>query len=165
MKGFEVETHIYPTDGLSFDGSLAYIDFKFTGPFDLVTGTLANTSIPITATTPYTPKWTWSLGAQYDYEMESGAQLSFRLDGAYQGKLYTTSENTPFSLVDDYFVANGRIAFTTADDDWQIYTEIRNIFDKYYFNTISDASNSLGVVTGQPGLPRTWTIGIKKNFH
>jgi len=165
MKGVEFETHIYPADGLSFDGSLAYIDFKFTGPFDTVTGTLANTSIPIGATTPYTPKWSWSLGAQYDYSFDSGAQLSFRLDGSYQGKLYTTSENTPFSLVDDYFLANGRLAFTTADDGWQIYGEVKNIFDKYYFNSISDASNSLGVVTGQPGLPRTFTIGIKKNFH
>jgi iron complex outermembrane receptor protein len=96
--------------------------------------------------------------------MESGASLSFRLDGAYQSELYTTSENTPFSLVDSYFIANGRVSFTTADDDWQIYGEVKNLFDKYYFLTISDASNSLGIVTGMPGLPRTWTIGVKKNF-
>ncbi len=164
MKGVEFEASIYPVDGLQFNGSLAYIDFEFTGPFDLVTGTLTNTSVPIDATTPYTPKWSWSVGGQYDYEFENGAELSFRLDGAYQGKIYTTSENTPFSLVDSYFVANGRLAFTTADEGWQFYGEVRNIFDKYYFNSISDASNSLGIVTGQPGLPRTFTIGVKKNF-
>jgi iron complex outermembrane receptor protein len=164
MKGFELETQIFPADGFSIDGSLAYIDFEYTGPFDDVTGTLVNTSIPIDAVTPYTPEWTYSFGIQYDHELSSGSELSFRVDGSYQSEIYTTSENTPFSLVDDYFLTNGRIAFTTADDDWQIYGEVKNIFDKYYFLTKSDASNSLGIVTGMPGLPRTWTIGVKKNF-
>jgi iron complex outermembrane receptor protein len=164
MKGFELETSIYPTDGLSIDGSVAYIDFEYTGPFNAAGTFLENTGIPAGATTPYTPKWTWSLGGQYDYEFESGAVLGFRLDGSYQSDIFTTSENSPFSRIDSYFLANGRISFTTADEEWQVYGEVKNIFDKYYFLSVSDPSLSLGVVTGMPGLPRTFTVGVKKNF-
>jgi iron complex outermembrane receptor protein len=164
MKGFELETQIFPVEGLSFDGTLAYIDFEYTGPFNAAGTFLDNTGIPAGATTPYTPKWTWSAGAQYDYELAGGSELSVRLDGAYQSDIFTTSENSPFSRVESYFLANGRISFTTADEGWQIYGEVKNIFDKYYFLSISDPSLSLGVVTGGPGLPRTWTVGVKKNF-
>ena len=163
MKGFELETQIFPFEGLSIDGSIAYINFEYTGPFDTVTGNLVNTSIPGSAVTPYTPEWTYSAGIQYDYEMDAGT-ISTRVDGAYQSEIYTTSENTPFSLIDDYFIANGRISFTTADEEWQVYGEVKNIFDKYYFLSVSDASNSLGIVTGMPGLPRTFTVGVKKHF-
>jgi iron complex outermembrane receptor protein len=163
MKGFELETQIFPVEGLSIDGSLAYIDFEYTGPFDPVTGNLVNTSIPGTAVTPFTPEWTWSAGVQYDYDMDAG-RISARLGGSYQSDIFTTSENTPFSRIDDYFLANGRLSFTTADEDWQVWLEVKNIFDKYYFMTVSDASASLGTVSGAPGLPRTWAIGLKKNF-
>ena len=164
MKGFELETSIYPVDGLSIDGSVAYIDFEYTGPFNAAGTFLNNTSIPAGATTPYTPKWTYSAGIQYDYEMDNGSSLSFRLDGAYQSDIFTSSENSPFSRIDSYFLANGRIAFTAPEDEWQVYGEVKNIFDKYYFLSVSDPSLSLGVVTGMPGLPRTFTIGLKKNF-
>jgi len=163
MKGFELETSIYPVDGLSLDGSLAYIDFDYTGPFDPATGRLVNTNIPGNAVTPYTPKWTWSAGIQYDWEMDAGT-ISTRFDGSYQSDIFTTSENSPFSRVDSYFLANGRISFTTDDEEWEIYGEVKNIFDKYYFLSVSDPSLSLGLVTGMPGLPRTWTVGVKKYF-
>jgi len=164
MKGFELEAQLRPADGLSIDASIAYIDFEYTGPFNVAGTLLNNTNIPAGARTPYTPEWTYSVGFQYDYEMDSGSEVSFRLDGAYQSDIFTTSENSPFSRIESYFLANGRIAFTSADDDWQIYGEIKNIFDKYYFLSKSDASTSLGVVTGMPGLPRTWTLGVKRNF-
>ena len=163
MKGFELETSIYPVDGLSLNGALSYIDMKYTS--ETAGGFLVNTSIPATAITPYTPQWTWSLGAQYDAQFDSGAELSFRLDGSYQGSIYTTSENSPFSKVDGYFLANGRITFKSADDDWEFYGEVKNIFNKYYYLSVQDASSTLGIVSAAPGLPRTWSIGVKRNFR
>jgi iron complex outermembrane receptor protein len=42
---------------------------------------------------------------------------------------------------------------------------VQNLFDKYYFLSKSDVtSNSLGAVTGVPGLPRTWSVAVQKNF-
>jgi len=163
MKGFELETQIFPVDGLSIDANLSYINFKYTSEVN-AGGFLVNTSIPAGSVTPYTPEWTYGFGVQYDHELMSGSVITARIDGSYQSEIYTTSENTSWSLVDAYFVSNARLAFNSPDKTWQIYGEVQNLFDNYYFLTVSDASNSLGIVTAQPGLPRTWRVGVKRNF-
>jgi hypothetical protein len=42
--------------------------------------------------------------------------------------------------------------------------EVQNVFDKYYFLSVSDVTKSLGAVTGVPGLPRTWSLTVRRNF-
>ncbi len=170
VKGFELEATIRPATGFTLDGSFSYLDFKYTtscvGGF-LVAGTTASpvpSAIPCSAITPYTPKTSYSIGAQYDYEMGAGT-ASIRLDGAYQGAIYTTSENTAFSRIPGRFISNGQISFTTSDKDWKATLEVKNLFDKYYFLSVSDATaNSLGIVSGVPALPRTWMASIKRSF-
>ena len=42
--------------------------------------------------------------------------------------------------------------------------EVQNVFDKYYFMSVSDITRSLGAVTAVPALPRTWALSVKRNF-
>ena len=162
VKGFELEASIFPVDGLSIDGSVAVLDFEYTTA--AVGGFLVGTGIPADGITPYTPELTYSFGIQYDYEMEAGT-VSARFDGTFQDDVYTNAENTPWALVDDRFLGNARLAYTTADEGWRIALEVQNLFDKYYFLSVSDVtSNSLGVVTGVPGMPRTWSVSVEKRF-
>jgi iron complex outermembrane receptor protein len=162
VKGFELETSIHPTDGLSLDGTLSVLDFKYTTP--AVGGLLANSSIPATGITPYTPKLSYSMGVQYDYEMKSGDILSARVDGSYQSSMYTTSENTVWSKMEGRFLANGHVSWKSDKDDWKITLEVQNIFNKYYFSSVSDATTSLGIVSGVPGKPRTWSLAVERKF-
>jgi iron complex outermembrane receptor protein len=157
VKGVELEAAFYPVEGLSIDASGSYLDFDYTD-----TGTPP--SVPITAVTPYTPKWTGSIGIQYDYEMDAGT-VSGRLDGSYQSDLYTDALNTPESKVEDRFLTNFRLWYTTSDENWQVALEVQNLFDKYYFHSVSDITRSLRVLTAQPGLPRTWAVTVKRNFR
>ena len=162
VKGLELETSIYPVDGLSIDGSIAYLDFKYTS--DSTGGFLNGTIIPADGITPYTPELTYSFGIQYDYELEAGT-ISGRFDGSYQDQVYTNAENTSWALVDDRFLANARLSYTTADEGWRMSLEVQNLFDKYYFLSKSDVTaNALGVVTGVPGMPRTWSVAVEKRF-
>jgi iron complex outermembrane receptor protein len=161
VKGFELEASVFPVDGLSLDGSLSYLHFKYTSP--CAGGVLVGTGIPCSGITPYTPKLNYSFGAQYDYETDIGT-FSARFDGSYQGKLFTTAENTVWSKIPGHFLGNGRLTWATVDDDWKVSFEVQNIFDKYYFQSKSDVSASLGVVTGVPGLPRTWSLGVERKF-
>lgn len=158
VKGFELEMNAYPTDGLSFDASLSYIDFKYD------TASVVAAGLTGSEVTPYTPEWTWSIGAQYDYELESGAELSFRVDSNYRSAIYTDTFNTSWSRMPSLFLANGRVAFTNAGDEWTIAARVDNIFDKYYFSSVSDVTRSLGLVTGVPGLPRTWSLSVERRF-
>ncbi|MBO9580595.1 MAG: TonB-dependent receptor [Sphingobium sp.] len=171
VKGFELESTIRPVKGLTIDGSVAYLDFKYTSPAVngyLVSGTTSSGApvqgaVPANGITPYTPNWTWSIGTQYDYVTDVGT-FSARIDGNYQGKLYTNAENTSWGTIKGHFLADGQIFWRDSKDDWKISLQVRNIFNKYYFQTISDVTNSLGVVSGVPALPRTWTLGVSRNF-
>jgi iron complex outermembrane recepter protein len=156
VKGVELEVRANPVAGLTLDGSFSYLDFKYTS-------ILASTLIPITNVTAYTPKVTYSVGAQYDWAM-GGGKMSARFDGQYQSEIFTDANNSQWSKVDARFLANARFSYTTGDKDWQLALEVQNLFNKYYFVTVSDATGGLGVETGVPGLPRTWALTVKRNF-
>ncbi|MFM1886852.1 MAG: Ferripyoverdine receptor precursor, partial [Pseudomonadota bacterium] len=160
VKGLELEATIYATDNLSFDGSFALLDFEYTSPS--ANGTLVNTGIPSSAITPYTPKVAYAIGAQYDQPISSGT-ISYRLDGFYQGKVYTTAENTSWSTVDARFLANARVTWAN-DKNWKVALEAQNLFDKYYYQSVSDVTTAFGGVTGVPGKPRTLAVSVERRF-
>lgn len=86
VKGFEFETTIRPIDNFTLDGSLSYIDFKYKS-------LVGATAVTLDMVTPYTPKWKWSFGAQYDIEDVFSGTLSARFDGSYQSHIYTEAVN------------------------------------------------------------------------
>jgi iron complex outermembrane recepter protein len=161
VKGLELEASIFPFDGFSVDASVSYLDFEYTSA-TTATGLLLNTSIPKDAIAPYTPELSYSVGAQYDHPMGDDT-LSFRLDGAYQGKLYTNGENTTWGEISGRFLANARVSWA-KEETWKMSLEVQNLFDKYYFQSVSDVSTSLGVVSGVPGLPRTYSVSVERKF-
>ncbi|MGE5722944.1 MAG: TonB-dependent receptor [Sphingomonadales bacterium] len=175
VKGVEFETTIRPVPGVTLDGALSYLDFKYkkiTDPSSFVTKGMI---------TPYTPNWKWSFGAQYDIADVLDGGLSFRIDGDYQSHVYTEAINldpTPITnpatgntqiasnRINGYFLANGRITWKSDENDWQVALEVQNIFNKYYYTHLFDqhANSSSSTISASPGLPRTWAITVKKTF-
>ena len=153
--GFELETLARPTENLSIDGSLSYIHFKYKD-----TGA---SGLPLTAVTPYTPKWNYSFGIQYDIPIKPGT-VSARFDGSYQSKMYTDAFNGPSNQIANRFLGNARLTFTSADKDWQASLEVQNLFNKYYYQTVEDAANAFGTISASPGMLRTWSVSIKRSF-
>jgi iron complex outermembrane recepter protein len=164
VKGFELEVTIRPVEGFSIDGSLSMLDFEYSSPTTGTPPVLVNSAIPASGITPYTPKTNYSIGAQYDHQMGAGT-VSLRVDGSYQSEMFTNSENTVWAKMPGRFIANGQISFATEDKAWKATLEVKNLFDKYYFLSVSDiTTSSLGAVTGVPALPRTWQFSIKRTF-
>ncbi|MGX7896271.1 TonB-dependent receptor [Tsuneonella sp. HG222] len=157
VKGAELEISAYPVDGLMIDGSASYIDIKYDKASVAPAGLTGN------ETFPYTPKWNYSFGIQYDYDIGPGT-LGARFDGTYRSEIFTETANSPWSRIDGRFLGNGRLQYTTEDGDWRFALEVQNIFDKYYFLSVSDITKSLGAVTAVPGLPRTWSLSVKRDF-
>lgn len=163
VKGFELEASIYPLPGLMIDATASVLDFEYTSAADPATGFLINTAIPNDGITPYTPEKTYSAGVQYDHSIPSGL-LSFRVDASYQSEVFDNSENTSWSRLGGRTLANARISYS-RNDDWKVALEVQNLLDKYYFLSKSDVSSAqLGVVTGVPGLPRTWAVSVERRF-
>jgi iron complex outermembrane recepter protein len=162
VQGVELETQIYPGGGFSFDASVSFLDFKYTSPTN-AQGNLVNSSIPKGAITPYTPELQYAVGAQYDHELNSGV-LSLRLDGSYQGDLYSNAENTTWAKMPGRFLANAQVSWA-KDDNWKFSLEVQNLLNKYYFMSVSDITTSLGEVTGVPGTPRTYLLSVERKFN
>lgn len=157
VKGFELELSAKPTDAITLDGSLSHLDFDYK--------TTGASGVALTAITPYTPRWTYSFGAQYDYRMSSGT-IGLRFDGQYQSEVWTEAFNRPTSRIPGRFIANARLSYTTEPSDWQVSLEVQNLFDKYYYHSVEDISNvaGFGAITAAPAMPRTWQVSVKKTF-
>jgi iron complex outermembrane receptor protein len=179
IKGIEIETAIRPVEGFLIDTSLSYLDFKYKrfGTFSSTnptTGAVTNVTVggptningpQFGDTAPYTPKWKWSVGVQYEADLGDVGSLTPRLDAAFQGDVYTNPANRSSNRIDDYTVVNGRLTWRNSDKDLEISAEVTNIFDKYYYLTINDQTpGSQGYAQAQPGRPREWALSIKKKF-
>ncbi len=66
--------------------------------------------------------------------------------------------------INGYFLANGRLNWKSGDDDWGISLEVKNIFNRYYYTTLYEQFASPGSISGAPGMPRTWSVTVKRNF-
>jgi iron complex outermembrane recepter protein len=165
IKGIEVEFNARPVDGLTIDGSLSYIDFKYTF-IDPRAGGPTNLFGPQPGDyAPYTPKWKWSLGAQYRVELGDSGSITPRVDASYQSTIFGAATNNALDRIQSYTVINGRLTWKNREADLEISAEVTNIFNKYYFLTAIDLSGGgQGVASAQPGRPREWAISVKKMF-
>ena len=157
VDGFELETTIRPVPGALIDGSLSYIHVMYNKASVAPAGLTGN------ETFPYTPDWTYSFGAQYDFDMGWGI-LTPRIEGNYRSAIFNATNNSSWSRQPGLFLANARLTYASPNGGWRIWVEAQNVFDKYYFLSLSDITQSLGAQTGVPGLPRTFSVTLKKSW-
>jgi iron complex outermembrane receptor protein len=160
VQGIEVETSIRPVDGFLIDGAISYTDFDYKDDtIDPATGILPG------MVSTYTPKWKWSIGAQYEVLLGTAGSITPRFDVAFQDDVYTNAYNDTTNLIEDYTVANARLTWRNQDEDLEIGLEVTNLFDKYYLLTLFDLTRAgAGVAAGLPGRPREWAVSVKKTF-
>jgi iron complex outermembrane receptor protein len=169
IKGIEVETSIRPVDGFLIDGSISLVDFdykRFATYGTASVGGPGNLNGPQFGDYPvYTPRWKWSIGAQYTIDLGASGSITPRIDAAYQGSLYAAAANRPTNRLAGYTLANARLTWGNASGDLEVSAEVTNLFDKYYLVTVMDfISQGAGLATGQPARPREWAVSVKKSF-
>lgn len=174
-KGFEVEFDARPVEGLSFDGSLSYLDFHFTKLIASAAYPGNTAGAALTDPAGGSPKWKWTLGAQYEAQLgDSIGSLTPRIDASYQGKLYTGPNVTTdaqgvmhrnLTFIPAYTVVNARLTYRNPDKDFEVALEVTNLTNKYY--ALTDF-NLIGAGAGfdkiQPARPREWAVSVKKKF-
>jgi iron complex outermembrane receptor protein len=159
VKGAEAELSLRPIEGMSIDGSLSYVGFHY---YDVDT---AKTGVTPNMRTAYNPKWKWSVGAQYEFDMGSTGSLTPRVDAAYQSHLFSNAVNGPLNRISGYTVGNARLIYRNSGRDWEAALEVTNFTNKYYLLSNFDLTGAgAGVSSDQPGRPREWALTVKKKF-
>jgi len=182
VKGIEAELFAEPIDGLQFNGSLSYLDYKWDCVVPTVVDRTADPAAPCSSDPAYVEllsapprgvtEWQWSAGLQYEADLGQTGTLTPRVDVAYQGEM-TSSTTYPvagspsdvFGTIEGYTLANARLTWRNYDDDLSIALAVTNVFDNYYFTNKFDLVGAgAGFITGAVGRPREWSVTVKKRF-
>lgn len=161
VKGAELEINAFPTEGLTLSGSVLYLDAKVR-EYQGIVGSTQNAqglNVPVFAPyrgarLPFSPKWQYSLRADYRYP------LSGRLDGfvgvgvSGQSKSIGILTILPQDIAD--FEINSRalvdatIGIEAEDGKWKLGLWGRNITNKYYWTQVNVAYDSVAKYPGRP---------------
>jgi len=158
IRGFEAELFMEPIDGLVFDGSLGYLDFKYT-EVDPDTG------ITLDMTNVYTPEWTAAAGLQYTADLGNAGTITPRFDLSYRSRVEGDAVNQALSSLPARALLGAKLTWRSADEDWQAELGVSNLTDKFYYNSsfILPAAPYFSAV-GVVGAPRTFMFSIKRKF-
>lgn len=162
IKGVELETEFRPTDRLSFDASVSYIDFAYTR-IDPQAGGPTNPNGPqIGDSIPNTPPWKYSLGAQYEAPIGEGT-LTPRLDWSWQDAQFASVNSNPLNRIGAWGVLNARISYKPSQDStWDGAFEVTNVTNEFYYVM---KLNPGPYIWAQPSRPREWALTIRKTFR
>jgi iron complex outermembrane receptor protein len=159
FRGAELEVNAYPLEQLRVDLSASYLDFQLK-KLGAAGATIAG--ITLDSKSPYAPEWKGSASVQYEIPLGGAGSLTPRLDFSYQSSFFSAIDNDPRARVDGYSLLNGRVAWRSQDDNWELAVSGTNLTNKYYY--LNKLRYPIGVVIGQPAPPREWKIGIRRSF-
>jgi len=160
MDGAELEVEARPSRSLSFDASGSFLHFNYTSLSAFAVGS----GITSGMTTPFAPRWKYSVGAQYEVFLGRYGSLTPRLDLSHQSYFYGQAVNAIYNRVNAYTLLNGHLTWRAADDAWQVALEAKNITDRLYYYGLFDNRSSSQTVLGEPAPPREWAVTVRRSF-
>jgi iron complex outermembrane receptor protein len=158
ITGVEAELFAEPVDGLRFDGSVGYLDFKYTRVNPA-------TGISLAMKNVYTPEWTAAAGIQYEIPIGDAGSITPRFDVSYRSRVEADAINSAISSLPGRTLLDAKITWRSEGGDWEAKLAVSNLADKFYYNSIFALQNApyfTGV--GVLGAPRTVMFSIKRNF-
>jgi iron complex outermembrane receptor protein len=160
VKGLEAETTLRLAPGLTVDGSVSYLDFDYRS----LSAAAIGSGVTLSMRGPFTPKWQYSAGVQYEARLGSGARLIPRVDLSHTGSFFQQPVNRLLNVVPGRTLVNANLTWRSPGDDWSVVLQVTNITNRVYYNSIFDNRGSNNTVTGFPGAPREWAVTVRRTF-
>lgn len=161
IKGVEIESSLAATKWLRIDGSLGYIDAKYT---HLAAQVLATYPDVHEFKLPNTPKWTANIGATLTFvdDAKSG-RAWIRADYGYRSGQFKDFTNNPYTYQGAYGILNASVSYRLPGRAWQVTAGGTNLTNEAYL--VSAVSNpGLGIVQGVPSRPREWYLKLRYQY-
>jgi iron complex outermembrane recepter protein len=111
-------------------------------------------------------KWSLSYGAEYNVPtsvLGEEGEVFLGFDGNYRSRFSSNPSPSAYTWIDGYSLANFRLGFRT-DNGTNLFVWVRNAFDEEFFELLSVAPGSTGLIAGQPGDPRTFGLTLQQSF-
>ncbi|MBF7014987.1 TonB-dependent receptor [Novosphingobium resinovorum] len=136
IKGFELEATALPFDGLTFTGSLAYLDAKYK-TFDFLDpgGAIVDLSgRPL----QNSPKWSASAGATYETAVGGGKARANVLYTYTDTKLLQGLQGQPLVHIQPTHFVNATIGWSPDDGRWTLEAWVRNLANNHYVEAVTN---------------------------
>jgi iron complex outermembrane recepter protein len=158
-RGAELEVSAFPVARLRVDLSGSYLHFKLT---NLSGAGLTIAGLTLNNKSPYAPQWKESAAVEYSFPFKSAGTLTPRVDFSYESSFFSDINNDPTARVSAYGLVNGRLTWSSDDDKWEVAAAGSNLANRYCYE--NKLHYPIGSIIGQPGMPRTWSIDIRRSF-
>ena len=175
IRGIEVETVIHPVDGLTFNGSFAYLEPKYKSYIEAVNG--VDTNVANNRAFPHTPNYTAAAGVDWRVIAGDWGKLNLTGDLSYVSSYYTFPYALTTAPPSDQYANNTRspgrtiINASARISDLSLGTTKAEL--SVWVKNLTRSSNPSNFIDFGPGFggltvayfpdPRTWglTIGTK----
>ena len=159
IRGFEAELMTRPVDGLQISANVGYTHFKYLRLLANVQG------LTLDSPNQRVPDWNASGSIQYDWNLDNGGRITPRVDVSYRSRIffYSVRKNLAASQ-SPYALVNARLTYAFPANDWSLSIAATNLFDKFYYTTLTDQRESFGFLSGTIGKPREVFATLRKEF-
>jgi iron complex outermembrane receptor protein len=168
-KGVEFEATARVADDFTLNGSVAYLDAKYTSfpvaqcwPLQTAAqGCLPSTTPGAPASQNLTgaravqaPKWKFSTSADYSPSLGGGLRGVAQANWQYQSSVYYVAED-PQTFQKAYSIVNLNLGVRDEDRRWEVVAFVNNVFDQQYYPSLVNTAGNFGnVIATQTVLPR-----------
>ena len=185
VRGIEADFSIRPSERFRFYTNGAFTDHEYVEftnapcPPELSGGTAA--AVGGTPGVPGQPspfvcdisgqwlpgisKWAFSYGGEVNQPLDlfgQDGQIYLAADANSRSKFSSNASRSVYTDIQGYTLANFRLGFRT--DDFNIFGWVRNAFDTEYYDVLATTPGNTGLISGQPGDPRTYGLTLSKSF-
>lgn len=109
----------------------------------------------------FTPELQLSGLASYRVDVGSNWESRFSVNGRYSSSQKGDLANNPLFRIKPFTVFDANINFASKDKKYEFELFIKNVFDKYYWNSVQTDQDS---ITRYAGMPRTYGAAFRVNF-
>lgn len=158
--GLDAELTVRPMDGLTLSSQLGLLNSKltrFVASRDPAAPDYSGNELT------FAPPTTFAVAADYETDL-GGGQLSLHYDGNYRARHFFDPSNTPYAMTPGYWLHNARIAFSFADDRYQLGVFARNFTNTKYIIMASDLTLTTGSIQQVYGQPRRFGVDFNMRF-
>ncbi len=131
--GAELELQWLPIENLYINMGLGLLDAEYKDFVDDFGEDYSGNKITLA------PDVSFNGLAQYDIPVSFGT-FTLQLDWSYQDKVYFDALNNELLSQDAYWIWNGRVAWTSTSDQWEVAAWGRNLGNKKYLSYAFDLS-------------------------
>jgi iron complex outermembrane receptor protein len=150
--GAEFEMQWLPIENLFINLGLGFLDAEYKDFVDDLGNDFSGNKVTLA------PDVSFNGVAQYDIPVDFG-RFTLQLDWSFQDKVYFDSLNNELLSEDSYWIWNGRIGWTSVNEEWEIAGWGRNLGNEKYMSYAFDLS-FFGFHEQMLGTPRMYGIEV-----